>query len=292
MQCLISVRGYLPMVNVVIMQHAGPDDYASGHAAIAAAQSLVDSGAKVLQVFFYGPGVLYASHHLQFPSGVNNLQQQWLEFATTQHIPLVMCSTVANQYGIQPSAPPSGNLAAGFSSGGLTEFMEALSNADTLLQFQPEPELQLQLQHSCQKETVAVRELLQRNSKTTKYIANEPANDAYDAALLFEFNHSPWQAISRHGLDMLLMAVSLDIPCQAIYNNAALSQLVVPTEQSGHDPLKKIAMLNDVFDFTEFYSSASDMVAAGNQQYRVPLQEASVEQIAQMQARAKHHIIF
>ncbi|MCH8491854.1 MAG: DsrE family protein [Idiomarina sp.] len=278
------------MVNVVIMQHAGPDDYASGHAAIAAAQALVDSGAKVLQVFFYGPGVLYSSHYLQFPSGVKNLQQQWLEFATTQHTPLVVCSTVANQYGIEPNVPPSGSLAAGFSSGGLTEFMEALSKADTLLQFQPG--LQHSCQHSCRQETVAVRELLQRNSKTAKDITNDASSDAYDAALLFEFNHSPWQAISRHGLDMLLMAVSLDIPCQAIYNNAALSQLVVPTEQNGYDPLKKIAMLNNVFDFTEFYSPASDMVAAGNQQYRVPLQEASAEQIAQMQASAKHHIIF
>ena len=280
------------MVNVVIMQHAGPDDYASGHAAIAAAQALVDSGAKVLQIFFYGPGVLYASHHLHFPSGVNNLQQQWLEFAKTQHIPLVVCSTVANQYGIEPSPPPSGSLAAGFSSGGLTEFMEALSTADTLLQFQPEPELQHPLQHSLQQKQGTAREFLQRNSKTAKHIAKEPASDASDAALLFEFNHSPWQAISRHGLDMLLMAVSLDIPCQAIYNNAALSQLVVPTEQSGHDPLKKIAMLCDVFDFTEFYSSANDLVAVDSKQYRVPLQEASAEQITQMKASAKHHIIF
>ncbi|MFU8783598.1 DsrE/DsrF/TusD sulfur relay family protein [Aliidiomarina sp.] len=270
------------MVNVVIMQHAGPDDYASGHAAIAAAQALVDSGAKVLQIFFYGPGVLYASHHLHFPSGVNNLQQQWLEFARTQHIPLVVCSTVANQYGIEPSAPPSGSMAAGFSSGGLTEFMAAISTADTLLQFQP----------SFTQETEAAHELLQRNSQTAKDIAKEPASGAYDALLLFEFNHSPWQAISRHGLDMLLMAVSLDIPCQAIYNSSALSQLILPTEQSGHDPLKRIAMLCDVFDFTEFYSAVNDMAAAGIKQYRVPLQEASTEQIAQMKASAKHHIIF
>ena len=172
------------MVNVVIMQHAGPDDYASGHAAIAAAQALVDSGAKVLQIFFYGPGVLYASHHLHFPSGVNNLQQQWLEFAKTQHIPLVVCSTVANQYGIEPSPPPSGSLAAGFSSGGLTEFMEALSTADTLLQFQPKPELQ----HPLQQKQGAAHWFLQRNS-TAKDIAKEPASGASDAALLFEFNH-------------------------------------------------------------------------------------------------------
>lgn len=275
------------MVNVVIMQHAGPDDYTSGHAAIAAAQALVDSGARVLQVFFYGPGVLYASHHLHFPSGVNNLQQQWLEFATTQHIPLVVCSTVANQYGIEPSPAPSGSMAAGFSSGGLTEFMEALSTADTLLQFQPQPELQ----HPLQQKQGAAHEFLQRNS-TAKDIAKEPASGASDAALLFEFNHSPWQAISRHGLDMLLMAVSLDIPCQAIYNNTALSQLVAPSKQSGHDPLKKIAMLCDVFDFSEFYSSANDLVAVDSKQYRVPLQKASAEQITQMKASAKHHIIF
>lgn len=268
------------MVNVVIMQHASPDDYATSKAALVTAQGLVDSGAKVLQIFFYGPGVLYASRHLSFPSGVQNAQQQWREFAVTHDIPLVVCSTVANQYGIEPSAPPAGSLAVGFSSGGLTEFMEAISHADTLLQF------------SSQQGDPAANTALSQRQLAGKGTATEPLHDSGKATLLFEFNHSPWHAISRHGLDMLLMAVSLDIPCQALYHRSALSQLVSPNTESGHNPLKKIAMLNDVFDFTAFYCSTDDFEHTEEHPYRVPLQQISAAQIERMKASAKHRIIF
>lgn len=123
------------MAKYVILIQSGPDNYAVAEDALALAQELIDEKHTLLQVFFYGPGVTFANQYLQMPSGVPDYQAQWLEFAAANDLPLVVCSTVGTQYGLEAQDHPDGNLQPGFSAGGLAEFMEVLEQADHLEQF-------------------------------------------------------------------------------------------------------------------------------------------------------------
>ncbi|WP_194755690.1 DsrE family protein [Aliidiomarina indica] len=121
--------------SLVLMIYSGPDYYEPGERALQDAQSFMNDGYIIRQVFFYGPGTLYANEHLEFPSGLLNLQGAWRAFSRNNKVPLVVCSTAGMQYGVRAEPPPIGNLAAGFVAGGLAEFVEQLSNADQLHQY-------------------------------------------------------------------------------------------------------------------------------------------------------------
>ena len=110
--------------------------------------------------------------------------------------------------------------------------------------------------------------------------------------LLFHFSNSPEHPSSRQGLDMLLMALSLDQPCAAIYSGAALGQLLQPT--NAFNPLKKITMLAGVFDFTEIY--VDEAALADHQitlsELRIPAIAVGAEELAKIQQSAQHRINF
>lgn len=120
----------------VIMLQAAPDDYETGVRALLHAQKLLANGDQLTQVFFYGPGVIYANQYLQFPSGYQDLQKEWQNLAEEYNLPLVVCATVGPQYGLEALSAPAGNLANGFLAGGLAEFIETLANTEHLVQFQ------------------------------------------------------------------------------------------------------------------------------------------------------------
>lgn len=119
----------------VLMIYSGPDYFEPGLRAIADARRLTGEGNIIRQVFFYGPATLYGSAHIEFPSGIANLQAEWREFSKATDVPLVICSTAGVQYGVVSEPAPQGNLAEGFHAGGLAEFVEQLSHAEQLLQY-------------------------------------------------------------------------------------------------------------------------------------------------------------
>lgn len=120
---------------VVIMIYHSPAEYHLGQQALSFIRQRLTEQQPVAQVFFYGPGTLYGNCYLNGPAGQEDLQQAWQQLAQEQQLNLVLCGTAGAQYGIEPTKPPAGNLATGFTVGGLTEFAEALDPAVELVQF-------------------------------------------------------------------------------------------------------------------------------------------------------------
>lgn len=118
---------------VIMITHA-PDHTEKALQALAAVRQVLIEEGHIEQIFFYGPAVSYANCFLGYPSGLPDLQQEWLNLAAEREIPLVVCSTVGSQYGLNALSPPEGNLQDGFTAGGLTEFVSTLAGADHLLQ--------------------------------------------------------------------------------------------------------------------------------------------------------------
>ncbi|HLV49239.1 MAG TPA: DsrE family protein [Aliidiomarina sp.] len=247
------------MAHYLLLVQANPDDTQTGLRALEQAEQLVAQGEQVSQVFFYGQGVLYANCFLSFPSGLPNLQATWQQLSRRYNIPLVVCATVASQYGLEALEPPTGNLAEDFHAGGLTEFMSTLANCDTLLQF-PAPTYPAE------------------QTKTSQQVT-------------FLFTQLPLHASARHGLDMLLMAESLEQDAIAIFTGEGVWQLVCPT--IGADPLKKMDMLPDIFDFEGFYTTAYDLEQAGLSlaQLRVPVTLLTAERIDDLVNRHSKHVL-
>lgn len=250
------------MNSYMLLIQTNPDDIDNGLFALQQAEQLLTAGKKITQVFFYGQGVLYGQHYLSFPSGLPNLQAAWLELAKQYHFPLVVCATVGQQYGLEAFPVPAGTLAAGFDAGGLTEFLTLLANCSQLL------------------------------SIPNRIMANTRAKNKGEH-LLFTFSQSPLQAQSRHGLDMLLMAASLELPAAAFFDEQSIFHLVTPT--TGPDPLKKITMLPNLFEFDAFYTSMEVMqqTQLRPEQLRVPIQVYQATELKQLYTRlGKHELRF
>ncbi|MCO4320782.1 DsrE family protein [Aliidiomarina quisquiliarum] len=246
------------MASYLLLVQANPDDITTGLQALEQAQQLASQGETIAQVFFYGQGVLYANRFLSFPSGLPNLQAAWLKFSQQHNVPLVVCATVASQYGVEALPPPAGNLAEGFHAGGLTEFMATLVSTDTLLQY---PGL--------------------------KPTATAPSGDT----ISFIYNQPPLHASARHGLDMLLMAVSLDQPAAAVFVGEGICQLAAP--KTDLDPLKKMTMLPDIFDFESFYTTADTLKQAGlkPEQLRLPVTILTAAELEQLVGHDSKHVV-
>lgn len=246
------------MANYLLLVQTNPDDIEAGLAALEQAQQLAANGKTIEQVFFYGHGVLYASHFLNFPSGLPNLQTAWLAFSQQYNVPLVVCATVASQYGLEPLAPPVGALANGFDAGGLTEFMSTLAKTDTLLQF---PTVKA-APTACRGELIS-----------------------------FIYNQQPLHPSARQGLDMLLMAVSLELPSAAVFLGEGIWQLAAP--QTELDPLKKMTMLPDIFDFESFYTTADTLKQAGlkPEQLRLPVTVLTAVELEQLLSHDSKHVV-
>ena len=248
------------MITQAVLIQTGPDDYQQGYAAIAAVEQTIAAGNQVQQVFFYGPGVLYASALLNFPHGIENLQQRWQQLSAQHGFELVVCATVAAEYGVSSEPSPVGALAAGFVAGGLTEWVTCLANTQQLIQF-PTADAQPPV----------------------------PAASAH-SPWLFVFSSHAGKAQARHGLDMLMLAVSFDIPCQAFYQSSALSQLQRPT--TPYDSLKKLGLLPDIFDFNDFYVSSNDVQQLNSSTLKVAVTPVTLTELTAMQQQARHIIYF
>ncbi len=118
------------MAKLVIALHSHPSDSSDHNTrsllAFQYAQAAVACGHQISMVFCYQQAARLADPNHPHPHA-----QQWQQWATEQTIPLVVCSTVAEQdFGLA-----SEQLHAGYSGGGLTEFAQAVAEADHLVQF-------------------------------------------------------------------------------------------------------------------------------------------------------------
>lgn len=118
------------MAKLVIALHSHPGDSPEHETrsllAFQYAQAAVASGHHISMLFCYQQAVRLADP--QHPHPHAEIWQQW---AKAQAIPLRVCSTVAEQdFGLALE-----QLHAGFSAGGLTEFAQAVAEADQLVQF-------------------------------------------------------------------------------------------------------------------------------------------------------------
>ncbi|MEX1222540.1 MAG: sulfurtransferase complex subunit TusD [Idiomarina sp.] len=105
-----------------------------GHSyhALRYARAAIANGHQLQQIFFYQAGVLHAlasQHNAQHTA-------DWIAFSHTHQVPLVVCHTVAELYGIHAAVDGGqSNLNPAFDAAGLTEFLVAINQSDKVVQF-------------------------------------------------------------------------------------------------------------------------------------------------------------
>ena len=118
------------MAQLVIALHCHPSD-SSDHEirsllAFQYAQAAVACGHQINMLFYYQQAVRLADPNHPHPHAL-----RWQQWAIEQRIPLVVCSSVAeNEFALAVD-----QLQTGFAAGGLTEFAAAVAAADKLVQF-------------------------------------------------------------------------------------------------------------------------------------------------------------
>ena len=118
------------MAKLVIALHSHPSDSPNHETrsllAFKYARAAVACGHHISMVFCYQQAVRLADPKHPHPHA-----REWQQWTAQQEIPLVVCSTVAEHV----FALLSNQLQPGFSAGGLTEFAQAIAEADQLVQF-------------------------------------------------------------------------------------------------------------------------------------------------------------
>lgn len=101
------------------------------------AQTLIQCGHEISQVFFFQNGVSNGNGFVHPASDEFHLQKAWQQLAQQHHIPLHLCIAAAQRRGVvdAPSAADlqQHNLASGFVLAGLGEFSAAMLQADRVI---------------------------------------------------------------------------------------------------------------------------------------------------------------
>lgn len=92
------------------------------------AESLIQKGHSIRQIFFMQAGVSNANRLVDAASDEVNLVEKWQQFAATHKVPLHLCIAAAQRRGVVET-----NLADGFVLAGLGEFSQAVLSADRVL---------------------------------------------------------------------------------------------------------------------------------------------------------------
>ncbi|MBL6734552.1 MAG: sulfurtransferase complex subunit TusD [Shewanellaceae bacterium] len=125
---------------VIVVYHA-PYGHESAYHALRFAETVIAMGQCIEQVFFYQDGTLHANALNLPPSDEINLQQRWQSLQQQAGFPLHCCISAAIKRGVissedqQDCALPSHNLAAGFTNVGLPALMEAMTQAEQVVEF-------------------------------------------------------------------------------------------------------------------------------------------------------------
>ncbi|WP_286272913.1 sulfurtransferase complex subunit TusD [Thalassotalea hakodatensis] len=93
---------------------------------------------NVIGVFFYQSGVLNAARNIDIASDEVNIAVSWSTFAQESKIPMHLCSTAAERFGLtcylQNGQPAKDTLQDGFQPSGLGELVSLMNNADKVVQ--------------------------------------------------------------------------------------------------------------------------------------------------------------
>ena len=125
----------------VIIVYQAPFGHASAYHALRFAETVITMGHRIEQVFFYQDGTLHANALIHPPMDEINLQQRWQTLQQQAGFPLHCCVSAAVKRGVvssedqQDCALPTHNLAAGFTNVGLPALMEAMAQAEQVVEF-------------------------------------------------------------------------------------------------------------------------------------------------------------
>lgn len=125
---------------VIIVYHA-PYGHESAYHALRFAETVLAMGHRIEQVFFYQDGALHANQLNHPPTDEINFQQRWLALQQQAGCPLHSCISAAIKRGVVgiddqlECALPTHNLATGFTNVGLPALMQAMSQAQQVVEF-------------------------------------------------------------------------------------------------------------------------------------------------------------
>ena len=98
------------------------------------AKATVRSRHRLFRVFFYKDAVLIANRSHTVPTDESNIQQEWIDFATSEKIKLCVCVGACERRGIHNS--PGAETSTVFDIVGLGQLTEAMFESDRLVTFQ------------------------------------------------------------------------------------------------------------------------------------------------------------
>ncbi len=124
-----------------IVVYGAPYSNQAPLSALSFARAVLDGGHEICRVFFYQDGVHTGNRAITPPQDEANIQQQWSELATGNHIELVVCIASALRRGVLDQKEADryekscANLDPAFTISGLGQFIDAGLNADRLVTF-------------------------------------------------------------------------------------------------------------------------------------------------------------
>lgn len=106
-----------------------------GHlTALKFAHAAIESGHRIVQVFFSGDAVLAGHRHNDPASDEPNPQALWQQLATSQGCELLLCSSACQKRGLSADGEHA-NVAEKFVVAGLGSLIEIALQTDRLIQF-------------------------------------------------------------------------------------------------------------------------------------------------------------
>ena len=129
------------MTTFALMVLGAPLSSQAPHTALAFARAAVQSGHRILRVFFFHDGVHCGNELLVPVAGQPALAQEWSALAAQYHIDLVVCVASALKRGVLNASEArrydkaAANLHPQFDLSGLGQWVEACAQADRVVTF-------------------------------------------------------------------------------------------------------------------------------------------------------------
>ena len=129
------------MTTFALMILGAPLSSQAPHTALAFARAAVQSGHRIVRVFFFHDGVHCGNEQLVPVAGQQPMAQEWSELARKYQIDLVVCVASALKRGVlnageaQRYGKAAANLHPQFDLSGLGQWIEACASADRVVTF-------------------------------------------------------------------------------------------------------------------------------------------------------------
>lgn len=129
------------MSTFIIQVNANVYGSNAGYHAYRFAQTAIESGHRIIRVFFYQDGVTHSNNLLNPASDELNIHKLWCELANQHNIELINCVSAALRRGIiakqdaNETNKAHWNIEPPFIMGGLGELITGIEQADRLVCF-------------------------------------------------------------------------------------------------------------------------------------------------------------